>query len=78
MSFDRPGIPHPGRPGNEPDIDDLFREEGVELDQDGDLEGLDHPGTRSAGPQPNPPRRPLHEQPRREEPLPEEAPSPEN
>jgi hypothetical protein len=63
MSFDRPGLPHPGRPGNEPDIDELFEEEGVELDEDGDLDGLDHPGAKSAGPQPYVPRHPAHEEP---------------
>ncbi len=61
MSFDRPGLPHPGHKAEEVEIDEDLREEGVEFDHDGHIDGLDHPGERSAGPQPNPPRRPPHE-----------------
>jgi hypothetical protein len=61
MSFDRPGLPHPGHKSDEPDIAEDLQAEGVELTQDGDLDGLDHPGTVSSGPQPNPPRRPAHD-----------------
>jgi hypothetical protein len=61
MSFDRPGLPHPGHKSDEPEIAEDLHAEGVELTPDGDLDGLDHPGTVSAGPQPNPPRRPTHE-----------------
>jgi hypothetical protein len=60
MSFDRPGMPHPGHRADEAEIDDDLREEGVEL-TDGELDGLDHPGGVSRGPEPNPPRRPSHE-----------------
>lgn len=63
MSFDRPGLPHPGHRPDEPQIDEDLREEGVDLDEDGHLDGLDHPGEPSAGPQPNPPRRPAHQPP---------------
>lgn len=58
MSFDRPGLPHPGRKGDEVEIDEALAEDGVELTEDGELDGLDHTGGPSAGPQPNPPRRP--------------------
>ncbi|MEV8378407.1 hypothetical protein AB0P21_37055 [Kribbella sp. NPDC056861] len=58
MSFDRPGLPLPGQKAAEVEIGEDLRAEGVELNPDGELEGLDHPGTVSAGPQPNPPRRP--------------------
>jgi hypothetical protein len=60
MSFDRPGLPHPGHKANEVEIDEVLAEEGVEL-TDGELDGLDHPGGVSAGPVPNPPRRPSYE-----------------
>jgi hypothetical protein len=61
MSFDRPGVPHPGHE-MDPNIDQALVEEGVELtDHEPDIP--DHPGGRSAGPQPNPPRRPPHEVP---------------
>jgi hypothetical protein len=60
MSFDRPGLPHPGHKANEVEIDETLAEEGVEL-TDGDLDGLDHPGTVSAGPVPNTPRHPAYE-----------------
>jgi len=63
MSFDRPGLPHPGHKSDEPEITEDLRAEGVELNPDGDLDGLDHPGTVSAGPQPTPPRRPAHDEP---------------
>jgi hypothetical protein len=59
MSFDRPGLPHPGHKANEVEIDETLEEEGVEL-TDGDLDGLDHPGAVSAGPVPTPPRRPAY------------------
>lgn len=61
MSFDRPGLPHPGNRPEEVEIDEDLREEGLEFDHDGRLDGVDHPGGISAGPQPNPPRRPAHE-----------------
>ncbi|MEU0091551.1 hypothetical protein [Kribbella sp. NPDC006257] len=57
MSFDRPGLPHPGHKANEVEIDEVLAEEGVEL-TDRELDGLDRPGTVSEGPVPNPPRRP--------------------
>jgi hypothetical protein len=60
MSFDRPGLPHPGHRADEVEIDDDLREEGVDL-ADGELDGLDRPGNVSRGPEPNPPRRPPHE-----------------
>ncbi|MDX6258690.1 MAG: hypothetical protein QOH84_378 [Kribbellaceae bacterium] len=60
MSFDRPGLPHPGHKSDEPQITEDLHAEGVELTPDGDLDGLDHPGTVSPGPVPNPPRRPAH------------------
>jgi hypothetical protein len=63
MSFDRPGLPHTGHKAEEVEIDADLREEGIEFDHDGHLDGLDHPGERSAGPQPNPPRRPDREPP---------------
>jgi hypothetical protein len=59
MSFDRPGLPHPGHKANEVEIDEALEEDGVEL-TDGDLDGLDHPGTVSVGPVPTPPRRPAY------------------
>ena len=58
MSFDRPGLPHPGHKADEVEIDESLQAEGLELTSDGDLDGLDHPGEVSAGPQPNPARRP--------------------
>jgi hypothetical protein len=58
MSFDRPGLPLPGQKAEEVEIGEDLRAEGIELNPDGELEGLDHAGTVSAGPQPNPPRRP--------------------
>jgi hypothetical protein len=57
MSFDRPGLPHPGHKANEVEIDEALSEDGVDL-TDGDLDGLDRPGAVSEGPVPNPPRRP--------------------
>ena len=60
MSFDRPGLPHPGRKANEVEIDETLAEEGIEL-ADGELDGLDHPGGVSEGPVPNPPRLPSYE-----------------
>jgi hypothetical protein len=56
MSFDRPGLPHPGKKAYEVEIDETLAEDGVEL-TDGRLDGLDHPGARSQGPVPNEPRR---------------------
>lgn len=50
MSFDRPGLPHPGHRADEPQIDEDLREEGVDLDEDGHLDGLDHPGEPSSRP----------------------------
>lgn len=58
MSFDRPGLPQPGHKADEVEITEDLRAEGLELNPDGHLDGLDHPGAVSAGPQPNPPRRP--------------------
>ncbi|MER7245868.1 hypothetical protein [Kribbella sp. NPDC000426] len=59
MSFDRPGLPHPGYE-LDPAVEDVLREEGVEMKDDApDI--ADHPGGVSAGPQPNPPRRPSDE-----------------
>jgi hypothetical protein len=72
MSFDRPGLPHPGHKGDEVEIDDDLREEGVEL-TDGDLDSLDRPGGVSRGPEPNPPRRPPHRSPAVESPEVEAA-----
>ncbi|WP_329005353.1 hypothetical protein OHA18_18445 [Kribbella sp. NBC_00709] len=60
MSFDRPGLPHPGHE-LDPAVEDALREEGVELTDD-ELDIPEHPGSRSAGPQPNPPRRPTHDE----------------
>src|SRR4051794_24898492 len=57
MSFDRPGLPHPGHKANEIEIDEVLAEEGIEL-TDRELDGLDRPGAVSEGPVPNPPRRP--------------------
>jgi hypothetical protein len=57
MSFDRPGLPHPGHKANEVEIDEVLAEEGIEL-TDRELDGLDRPGAVSEGPVPNPPRRP--------------------
>ncbi|WP_157979861.1 hypothetical protein [Kribbella monticola] len=59
MSFDRPGLPHPGKPANEAEIDETLTEDGVEL-TDGELDGLEHPGARSEGPVPNEPRHRAH------------------
>jgi hypothetical protein len=61
MSFDRPGLPHPGRE-LDPAVEDTLREEGLELNDDAEPDIADHPGGRSAGPQPNPPRRPPHDE----------------
>ncbi|TDW18893.1 hypothetical protein [Kribbella kalugense] len=60
MSFDRPGLPHPGHE-RDPAVDDTLREEGVELTDDNEVDVPEHPGGPSAGPQPNPPRRPTHD-----------------
>ncbi len=57
MSFDRPGLPHPGKKANEVEIDEALAGDGIEL-ADGELAGLDRPGSVSEGPVPNPPRRP--------------------
>ncbi|QNE20443.1 hypothetical protein F1D05_24200 [Kribbella qitaiheensis] len=57
MSFDRPELPHPGHKAHEVEIDETLAEEGIDL-TDGGLDGIDHPGAISAGPVPNPPRRP--------------------
>ncbi|WP_432944852.1 hypothetical protein ACQPXM_03995 [Kribbella sp. CA-253562] len=57
MSFDRPGLPEPGRPADQVEAEEILEEEGVDV-TDGRLDGRDHPGGPSAGPQPNPPRRP--------------------
>jgi len=61
MSFDRPGLPHAGHelPA---EVDETLAEEGIELTgHEADIP--DHPGGPSAGPQPNPPRRPPHDVP---------------
>ena len=58
MSFDRPGLPHPGHE-LDPSVEDALREEGVELSGD-EPDIPEHPGGPSAGPQPNQPRRPPH------------------
>ncbi|GAA1533796.1 hypothetical protein [Kribbella lupini] len=55
MSFDRPGVPHPGNPANEAETEEILEEEGVDV-SDGRLDGRDHPGGPSAGPQPYTPR----------------------
>ena len=61
MSFDRPGLPHPGHELR-PEVDETLAEEGVELDHHDHAPDVpDHPGDRSSGPQPNPPRRPSHD-----------------
>lgn len=57
MSFDRPGLPHPGHE-LDPEVDDTLREEGVELTADHDVDVPEHPGGPSAGPQPYVPRHP--------------------
>lgn len=59
MSFDRPGLPHPGHE-MDPAAEDVLREEGLELTDDDEPDVPEHPGGASAGPQPNPPRRPPH------------------
>jgi hypothetical protein len=51
MSFDRPGLPHPGHKANEVEIDEVLAEEGIEL-TDRELDGLDRPGAVSEGPVP--------------------------
>jgi hypothetical protein len=61
MSFDRPGLPNPGYEVDAA-VDDVLREEGVELDDDHEPDIPDHPGSTSAGPQPNSPRRPSHDE----------------
>ncbi|MEU4193271.1 hypothetical protein AB0E69_15345 [Kribbella sp. NPDC026611] len=70
MSFDRPGLPHPGHELR-PEVDDALAEEGVEFTDDDEPDIPEHPGSTSAGPQPNPARRPPHETPPPEAPLPE-------
>jgi hypothetical protein len=55
MSFDRPGVPHPGNRSDEPTTEEILEEEGVEV-EDGRLDARDHPGGPSAGPQPYVPR----------------------
>jgi hypothetical protein len=55
MSFDRPGVPHPGNRPDEAETEEILEEEGVDV-TDGRLDGRDHPGGPSAGPQPNTPR----------------------
>ncbi|ADB29896.1 hypothetical protein Kfla_0777 [Kribbella flavida DSM 17836] len=57
MSFDRPGLPQPGDPGDEVENEETLEDEGLEV-TDGRLDGADRPGGPSPGPQPNPPRRP--------------------
>jgi hypothetical protein len=59
MSFDRPGLGHPGQRADEVEIEEDLKSEGLEF-VDGEVDGLDHEGGPSAGPQPNPPRRPPH------------------
>ncbi|MFG1911050.1 hypothetical protein [Kribbella sp. NPDC048928] len=59
MSFDRPGLPHPGHE-LDPAVEDVLREEGVELSDTDEPDVPEHPGSQSLGPQPNPPRRPPH------------------
>ena len=59
-------VRRPGRwdPGEEPSpvIDETLQEEGLELtNYDGVIP--EHPGGKSLGPQPNPPRRPPHKAP---------------
>ncbi|HET6985058.1 MAG TPA: hypothetical protein VFI00_00535 [Kribbella sp.] len=61
MSFDRPGLPLPGHELN-PELDETLVEEGVEMTNH-EPDVPEHPGARSLGPQPNPPRRPPHEAP---------------
>jgi hypothetical protein len=51
MSFDRPGVPHPGNRADEAETEEILEEEGVEI-ADGRLDGRDHPGSPSTGPQP--------------------------
>lgn len=61
MSFDRPGLGHPGQRADEVQIEEDLESEGLEF-VDGEIDGLDHgDGGPSAGPQPNPPRRPPHD-----------------
>ena len=68
MSFDRPGLPIPGHELN-PEVDETLIEEGLEINTDHEADIPDHPGNRSLGPQPNPPRRPPHVAPPPEEPA---------
>ncbi|MGC4940390.1 hypothetical protein [Kribbella sp. DT2] len=56
MSFDRPGVPKPGNRTDEAETEEILEEEGVEI-ADGRLDGRDHPGGPSTGPQPYTPRR---------------------
>ena len=63
MSMDRPDLPYSGRTSDGPQVDEDLREEGVEVDDDGNLQGLDRPGGPSEGPQPPLPRRPADEPP---------------
>lgn len=59
MTVRRPGRSDPGEELT-PVVDETLQEEGLELtNYDGVIP--DHPGSRSLGPQPNPPRRPPHE-----------------
>jgi hypothetical protein len=55
MSFDRPGVPKPGNRADEAESEEILEEEGVEI-ADGRLDGRDHPGGPSSGPQPYTPR----------------------
>ena len=64
MSFDRPGLPVPGHE-LDPTVEETLGEEGVEMTDD-EPHIPEHPGGRSLGPQPNPPRRPSHEAPSEE------------
>ncbi|MFB6720134.1 hypothetical protein ACFCV3_08250 [Kribbella sp. NPDC056345] len=55
MSFDRPGTPKAGRELDS-EAEAAPEKEGVEV-TDHQVDPPDHPGEKSAGPQPNPPRR---------------------
>jgi hypothetical protein len=51
MSFERPGLPRPGREVDA-EVEEALSHEGVELDDDHEVDAPDHPGAPSAGPQP--------------------------
>ena len=55
MSFERPGLPRPGREVDA-EVEEALSHEGVELDDDREVDTPDHPGAPSAGPQPYEPR----------------------